>query len=63
MTARQARGVGRKFRKFIDPAKEMVVASGLDMKTFLLSVGYSGEGEAEFDRILQDFRSNLSDLF
>ncbi len=33
-----------------------------NVKTFLLNRGYSGEGEEEFDRILQDVRCNFPDL-
>ncbi len=51
-----------------DGTKVVLVSKGYfeatkpNIKTFLLNQGYSGEGEEEFDRILQEVRHDFPDL-
>jgi prevent-host-death family protein len=49
-------------KKVVVISKDDFEAMKPNVKTFLLNRGYSGEGEEEFDRILQDVRCNFPDL-
>jgi len=49
-------------KKAVLVSKDYFEATKPNIKTFLLNQGYSGEGEAEFDRILRDVRRDFPDM-
>ncbi|WP_158933255.1 type II toxin-antitoxin system Phd/YefM family antitoxin [Acidisphaera sp. S103] len=49
-------------KKVVLVSKDYFEATKPTIKTFLLNAGYSGEGEEEFDRILEGVRCDFPDL-